>query len=534
MQLEALDDLPPRPGSFVEVQLGEAQDLPSLPPATVTFVARARAADGDLRMSGLLARDGDEAVGALFPVARACALTDAVGVATSFVPPDGAVFASSLRHTALAGGVGADGVARSDVLVLDGVRAEVHRLGLRRRRAGAAVVVTDDAVLVLGGEAEGTAWEDGERLELSTRPPSLRGDPLRLSEPRAHAGAVQLASGKVLLVGGGRGAGLLRAMELLDPDKGTASTLDVAALTVGRLDPVVVRLATGEVLVLGGRDAAGAAVADLERISADARTSERTALAARPLVTAMALPSGPALVVRGAPGDAQWEASLVGADGAIEALAPVDAGGAAPVLVPGTDGAPFLWDGTLRRYDPWKGRFVASDVPVLARPWSLGQGALGFVGPGGLSGARFDVRHRLTADETLGLGSTAHLAPHPRTVQALRTGLVLPGGARVAITDTDYGAFHLTVSVAGFRELPAIELRTPLGGLVVRIAEDGACRTPTAEGNALEVVRAVDGTLILRIGDTQTVCAAPAGRVAVSLVAPGREAVVRGLTLRRG
>jgi len=532
VQLEALDDATPRAASFVEVRPDVGQDLPDLPATAALFLARARGSDGEIRAHGLLARAGDEAVGALFPVDRACGLSSEAGGANTLVPALGAVVAGSLRQTVVVGGVTADGVARADLLVLDGVRGEVFRLGMRRRRSAPAVAFVGDRVVVAGGEADGAVWEDAEVVDLAPRPP-LFADALALSEPRTHASAVVLASGGVLLVGGGRGATLSRALEVIDPSLRTTTTLDLASLSRGRLDPVVLRLATGEILVTGGSDAAGTPVADVEILSADARTSARFDAAPTPWVTGYALPSGAALLVRGEPLGKQWQVTLLRADGSTEALAPVDAGPSRPQLVAATDGAPFLFDGSLRRYDPWTGRFVSTVVATTATPLPLGQGALAFATPSGLTAQRFDLRHRLASDETLGLGSTQHLVPDPLTVLSNRTGLVLPGRARVAVADTDYGALHLRVAVGGFRELPAVELRTPLGALVARIAEDGACRYPTADGDALEIDRAADGALTLRIGSAESRCVAPPGRVLVTLVAQGRDAVVRGFTLRR-
>lgn len=532
VQLEALDDATPGPASFVEVRPDVGQDLPDLPATAALFLARARSSDGEIRAHGLLARAGDEAVGALFPVDRVCGLSAESGGANTLVPPLGAVVAGSLRQTLIVGGVSTDGVARADVLVLDGVRGEVFRLGMRRRRSSPAVAFVGDRAIVAGGEADGAVWEDAEIVDLGSRPPAMT-DALALSEPRSHATAVVLGGGGVLLVGGGRGTTLSRALEVIDPGLRTTTTLDLASLSRGRLDPVVVRLATGEIAVAGGTDASGAPVPDVELLSADARTSARLDVAATTWITGYALPSGAALLVRGEPLAKQWQAALLRADGSLEALAPVDAGPSRPVLVAATDGAPFLWDGALRRYDPWAGRFVATTIASSASPLPLGQGALAFASPTGLTALRFDLRHRLASDETLGLGSTQHLVPDPLTVLSNRTGLVLPGRARVAVADTDYGTLHLRVAVGGFRELPAIELRTPLGVLVARIAEDGACRYPTAEGDALDVDRAADGSLTLRIGTAEARCTAPPGRVLVTLVAQGRDAVVRGFTLRR-
>lgn len=489
------------------------------------------------------------ASGPLFRVGRACALLGESGPARVPALPSPSVGASD-AWVILAGGLEPSGVARSDVVTIDARAARATRTGLRRRRAGATVLVFDDGAAIAGGASDGAPWEDAEWVDLATTPPSIATgtSTIALAEPRAMAAGVRLASGEGLLVGGVGPRGPLSTLEAIDPIRRAVRTLDLARLARPRRSPVAVRLSTGPVVVLGGYDEAGAPVPDVEVF--DASAAQRIAvlpLAARAHLTATALPSGAALVVRAEEGGA-LEPVLVRVDG-VEPL-PTRAGGAAPpVLVRGTDGAPFLWNGSFHRYDPWSGTFREASLPASFTPASsvdplpLADGALAVArdADGGatheLAAVRYDVRTQWVVDpEPLGLGSTAHLVPDRLDVRVGREGLVLSPGSRVAVADATYGAFTARLGASG-RALPALELRTPAGALVARVDDDGACRWPAGLSDAAEVSRSAAGAIVVRVGDATTTCTPLVqgdARVTLSLVAGPREARVRGLTITRG
>src|SRR6266508_2162981 len=74
-------------------------------------------------------------------------------------------------------------------------------------------------------------------------------------ERRAHS-STQLADGRVLIVGGENGAGLINQSEIFDPSAGTFSV--GGNLSSPRADHSATRLADGRVLVAGGRSTTGA------------------------------------------------------------------------------------------------------------------------------------------------------------------------------------------------------------------------------------------------------------------------------------
>ncbi|MGZ3449317.1 MAG: hypothetical protein ACXVEF_06940 [Polyangiales bacterium] len=541
LDLEALDDGPARPGSFAEVALDRPEDLPTIPSETRAFAVHGKGRDGSVTALGLLDVTGGRARGPLFPVDRACGLIDASGAPAPDITP---IFGASIAHggdrTVLAGGRGEDGAARSDLLVVDGRTGSVTRTGLRRRRAGAAVFVLGDRAIVAGGDGDSALWDDAETLDLASD--SLASGPsIGLSEPRADAGAVVLSSGLGLLVGGRGQKGAIGTLEIVDPNKPIGSTLDLGHLAKPRIAPVVVRLSTGHVAVLGGHDAAGP-VADIELFEPSARSAAIVPFAAAEQLDAIALPSGAMLVVSSS-GAGKTALTLVRLDG-IESLGTIPSGTRAPRLLAGTDGAPFLFDGTFRRYDPWTFTFATSPLPLEPHlrtdPFVLDSGLVGALHPvsGGLAwtATRYDVRSSLVVDaETLGLGATAHLCPDRTGARVDRDGLVLPPSARVAVTDATFRGVSVRAFARG-RELPAIELRTPLGELVVRVDEDGACAYPKGDGDFAELVRENDGTISVTIGDAKTVCTPVLTtnvRVAVSLVAGTREARMRGVAVSR-
>lgn len=545
VELEALDDRRPRATSFVEVPLGEPRELPGLPADARAFVARAHATDGRLVAWGVLNVEDDAARGPLFPLGVACRLLDAQAQPVSFPPMVAPSRGSDGTTTAFAGGREADGQARADLVLVDPRR--VVRLGMRRRRAQATVVIVGDRVIVAGGEASSALWEDAEVIVAGTLAP----DPLLLAEPRAEAAGVALPSGEACLVGGRGLRGALRTLEALDPSRRVSRSIDLASLARPRIAPVALRFATGELAVFGGRDDAGQPVPDVEVF--DPTATRRLAVLPLPAYTALegvALSSGALLAVGR---DASGVVALLLRPDGVESL-PRPAVTGAPHLVPGTDGAPLLVADVAARYEPFTGTFAAMALPALVDPataFPYGPGAFAWLGAAADGAAtvralRFDVRTPWVSDpESLGLGSTDHLVPDRLGVTVGREGLVLPPGARVAVADATYGAFSLRLGAAG-RELPDLELRDARGGLVALVtlvtpgagpavaAGEAACSWPIDTSAADTTLTRRAGELFLRAGAAERRCAAPEGRVTLTLVARTGEARVRGLTIERG
>jgi len=536
LELEALDDASPRASSFVEVPIDRATDAATLPSDASSFIARGRTRGGSVVALGVLAvRDG-RAHGPLFRVGTACALRSVAGARASFPRLLSPAIATSSRFVVLAGGADGDGAARSDAIVIDGERGVATRLGLRRRRVGAAVAIVDGLAVVAGGAAGTELWEDAELVALDRS--EVLADPVRLAERRADAAAVALPTREVLLVGGRGPSGGLRTMEVIDPSKPNARTIDLASLSRPRRAPIALRLTTGELLVVGGVDDDGAPINDVEIF--DASASKRLAvlpfIALRD-VSAVALPSGAALVVTNDATTAS--AALIRAD-AIESL-PTPPGGR---LVPATDGAPFLYDGTFHRFEPFAGTFASVATPAnfsadkTLAPFGFADGVLGLARSEGdelvIRALRYDARPPLVVDAaTLGLGSTAHLSPDRGGVTVLREGLVMPPRARVAVTDATYLGMSMRLLATG-RDRPGIELRAEDGAVVALITEASACSWPAADENASEIIRERNGELILRVGAAERRCGnVGTARVMLTLVADAAGARVRGLTVSR-
>jgi hypothetical protein len=445
--------------------------------------------------------------------------------------------AASARFGVLAGGRDPDGSARSDAIVVDSETGTATRVGLRRRRSGAATAITGSTAIVAGGAAGSELWEDAEVVALDRN--EVRAEPIRLAEKRADAAAVTLSSGEVLVVGGRGTAGATATIEALHPSRPIARTLDLASLSRPRTSPIALRLVTGEILVLGGHDGTGKPVDDIDVFDATAAKRLTTlALVRGASISAIALPSGAALVVTG--DDTSSSASLVRADG-VEALPPPSKFGR---LIAATDGAPFLFDGAFHRFDPLAGTFGEVSMPAnLALDPSLepfGPGAGVLVVPR-IEGAglvvralRYDARPALVSDAaTLGLGSTAHLSADRPGPSVGRDGLVIPARARVAITDATYLGVALRIAATG-RDRPAIELRAEDGTVVARVDDIGPCAWPAADANPSEIIRERDGSFIVRVGAAERRCASTgSARVAITLVAGTAEARVRGVTVTR-
>jgi hypothetical protein len=127
-------------------------------------------------------------------------------------------------------------------------------------------------VLVAGGRDEGgTPRADLELLDPD--PAALSGTEavtIRMPFPRADFTATALPSGKVLVVGGDSGAGVVGSVDLFDPGDGTSTgsawePAALPALSTPRAGHTATLLGDGTVLVVGGRDAGGAPVAAAER-----------------------------------------------------------------------------------------------------------------------------------------------------------------------------------------------------------------------------------------------------------------------------
>ncbi|MDP9001282.1 MAG: hypothetical protein M3O46_14365 [Myxococcota bacterium] len=332
-------------------------------------------------------------------------------------------------------------------------------VGLSASRTRSSVTAFGDGALVAGGVSDGTVLATAVVYQ-----PSLDGfdqqRPIEIGNARADQGAVVLATGETLLIGGvgADGRTPLASMEIVDPVTRTVRTERVAELSVARRAPIAIRLVSGEILVAAGFDASDSPVPTLEWFAADGTRSPRRP---RDLVTGAArafapLDGGGALAVISAPPNAPVDFQnvwIIDADGALEAATPVQGTLTAPVLFGRAGGAPVLWTGDRwLRWQPWTGAFTALDVldNVSARisdaTCSPEAGLALWLAADvpKLNALRFDVRTEYAPlPHPLLVNDVVETAPDRLPTPGVlafdeSSGLVLGPGASVFVTDRTY------------------------------------------------------------------------------------------------
>lgn len=492
---EPLRERPPIASVFLR-DVGKRMD--ALPRETRALVVDVSQNDVDWRGIADVPTTGPINV-LVWPGARTCRLTRDVERRTDTTL---GVFG---RHFMVAGGRSIDNQQVPHTYVGDLTTGAIERLafGLNTRRSWPTITAfrapneTEAAsALVAGGEdpdsrvALGTA----EIYVPNVGAPSDVGDfdrqRIDLSEPRTRHGAVVLATGETLLVGGAGTAGVLRSMEIVDPSTRRPRTAGVQLLEVARRDPTVLRLASGEILVAGGVDGTGAPVAKLEWFAPDASRASRRSI---DLVTGreraiVPLDAGGALAVilpaEGAPNFTSFPTVwVIGADGTLEPGTPIDPTTLDLVrLFVGADGAPILWTGRRwLRWSPWLARFQ----PIAGSP-ETGPRAPGIDGPAAsgdsglalwlddredlgmsVTGFRFATRTRYdVVPKPLLVSNLDQLAPDRLpTENTIRfepeRGLVLGDRASAFVTDVTFADFDAEVDVTAAP--PSLVLRLDSG-----------------------------------------------------------------------
>ena len=394
------------------------------------------------------------------------------------------------HHVIVTGGRALGGGQVPNTYVGDLTTGAIERLGfgLSTRRVNPTVtafhVASDppglSSALVAGGEdpdsgipiatAEVYVPKAGAASDVGDIDPTH----IELAEARTEHGAVTLATGETLLVGGRGAGGILRTMEIIDPVSRRPRTQGVALLEAPRRKPDVIRLATGEILVSGGIDASGAPVGRLEWFTPDAsRASKRSLdLASGAARSVVALDSGGALVVIKPPVPAPAAFSTVAilsSEGAFDFATSIDPASLGNLrLFPGAGGAPVLWTGSKwLRWVPWSNAFedlpnAPGTGPALT---SIANGDRGLAlwledrGPGGLevSGFRFAARTQYDAvPKALLVTAPEPLVPDRLTVTPdgarLRfdtaLGLVMTANATAFLPDLTFADFDLDVDVS--------------------------------------------------------------------------------------
>jgi hypothetical protein len=365
----ALGDFePPAPPATGHLLAATGEALPEVYDQTRALFVTARQSNRGWEGVAPVAAAGDVDV-LVLPTLASCPLSASVGQRTgSTVAPIGD------ERVLVVGGTGKTTpptyVARLDT-------GEVERLDgasdLLNVRTGATVTPFAGGAIVAGGMQGNSPLDTAEVYSAAAG--GFDHQPFPLTRKRTQHGAVVLASGQTLLVGGRNDTdGLLLAMEIVDPVQRKAYVEGVGNLAFGRVDPTVLRLASGEILVAGGFALNGMPIETLEWFEADGTPSAKQSppLAQGPLRSFLSLEAGGALAVVTPPAGADssfqnvW---VIDATGALEAATPVTGALTNPVLFGGAGGAPILWTGDRwLRWQPYAGSFgvagVLDDVPA--------------------------------------------------------------------------------------------------------------------------------------------------------------------------
>ena len=433
------------------------------------------------------------------------------------------------HHVLIVGGGPSMSVPHSFVADLTTGRVVQLQFGLKTIRENPTVTAFGDGALVAGGNNPDTKAPIDTAEVYQAAVGDFSATTIVLSQPRANHGAVVLANGKTLLVGGSDSSGLpLRTMEIVDPKEGRVFTQGVELLEVPRLNPTVLRLASGEILVAGGFTPGGTQiggssapvpVSRLEWLTPDASGHSKPSrdLVARRNRGFVALDAGGALAVV-APdttdvADSNFQTTwVISGEGALEPGEPIPGLKNSPLaLFRGTSGQPMLFTGAhWLRYEPWFGAFLTlEDAPHDGPPLGLGpstQVPLATVGVSpdrGLAmwlangddaaqhifGYRFGTMHPFAdIPRTLLTQNASYFALDraPSDISRFNpaTGLKLATGATAMLTDVTFASFALDLSSPS-GAAPLVLLRDDAGNEV----EIGGAACPLLVGSHVHVER---------------------------------------------
>lgn len=460
-----------------------------------------------------------------FPTAHTCPLSVPVERA------DATLGAFDDHHVLIVGGGRGMQVPHSFVADLTTGFIVQLPFGLKTSREKPTITAFGDGALVAGGNNPDTKApiDTAEVYENNAPAFDFSITPIALSQPRANHGAVVLANGKTLLVGGTDSSGLpLRTMEIVDPKERRVFTQGVELLEVARMNPVVLRLASGEILVAGGftpggtqlgSSAAPIPVARLEWLTPDASAHSKPSrdLVARRNRGFVALDAGGALAVVAPDStdvtDSNFQTTwLISGEGALEPGEPIPGLKNSPLaLFRGTAGSPMLYTGAhWLRYEPWFGAFLtvdqapsdgpplglgpSADTPLAAVGVSPDAGLAMWLGNGGdarphLFGYRFGTMHPFAdIPKTLLTQNASYFAPDRAPSDISRfdpaAGLKLATGATAMLTDVTFAAFSLDLSSPS-GAAPLVLLRDDAGSEV----EIGGAACPLLVGSRIHVER---------------------------------------------
>lgn len=598
LELQALGDFAASNDSAELLRLDQRGAALKFPVATQAAVARVD--DGAVAFTGYGERRENGLDLLLWPELSSCEIWRRDGThgypgrhggqALGYSPQSGVVLAAGgadpLVSDAIVGALSFH-VATGAIQTLDSSDEGV----LGQPRAFATTTPFGDRLLVAGGEAPVFGVPEKDIAPIGTAElfdPTLGrfvGEPIELRSTRTHHAAVALDDGRTLLVGGRSRVGATDIaqyqLEIVDPASGRAS---VAEAIAARIDPRALRLSDGRIFVGGGVGLDGTLTEPVaEWLTADAqldRTQLSKEVAPRFDRAFVATIGGGALAVGGCedrpattsedaaacascshgcpPLSGEFDAWWIDREGAAEAVSLVGIWAPRPILLPGSDGRPWLVASAaaapdiprLFRFDPWTQRFEPARVPDsvqlpkpgMPQPLALDPDAFVWMDDDGaagqLIGLRLGTRNRFTQDLSLVLFSDPvatrplHLVPERPIGQDVSYNgrLTLSGPVTIRVADTDYGDVTIKLHLAS-GEPPRVRLGiATLGG--------AECPWPAGaeRGGDFElptVVRQGNRAQLQFHGGTQA-CPVESGRLELGVLAGDGVSVIQQLDVLRG
>jgi hypothetical protein len=390
IQLDALGDFEPSIRTSESV-VDDAKGV-DLPFPLDTRGVEALAELGQNRWTGVGLAEGSDIRISLWPVEAGCALwkpsatengfpLDAVGTSLGYSPDQRMllVYGSSYQL----------GDPRALVIDVDTGVAEPIAPSETPIEFSTITAFGKDKLLIAGGsDPRGDTVPGDTALVFDTKTRTFEAEKIGLKRVRSRHGAVVLATGETLLVGGldanQKASVALETVSPTVPKTLAASDKDLFTLAVPRVSPFVLKLSDDTIFVAGGRASLApdaAPVTTLEYLSPDAKQSlrliDKTSLGSIRLGRLHAftqLPGGAVLAVglclakggnecENDPEHRNRSYAWIRPDGEIhvfQTLLPPKT--TSMHLVPGSDGAPWLFAKTLvedawRRFDLWSGTF---------------------------------------------------------------------------------------------------------------------------------------------------------------------------------
>ncbi|MET0790806.1 MAG: hypothetical protein ABW061_04740, partial [Polyangiaceae bacterium] len=601
LDLKALGDFPATPNTSETLSFSAENVRLGLPLDTLALEASALPDFSDETFIGFGARASEQLELVLWPRGRACDLFDG-GSYPDQLGGQALGYGSSSGLLMVAGSNQSDSPSVVGALTFDTRSGESQVVDPRVRsvlsvaRAFATISDFGPKLLVAGGENslfESAPLNDSaEVYDPSSQ--SFESELLKLAVPRAHHAALSLLSGEVALLGGlGPDTAASSYVEVVTPSTHGSKLVD--NLWLARNAPTALRLSDGRVFVGGGTDRSGHPVAGLEWRDPDATLrllapfDGSIELSPRFDRAFAALPGGAVLAVGGcedrepsagedcsswcahgcppepdARTGQRFDAYWISPEGSVSAL-DFPLGAAQPVLLPGSDGRPWLVASDsdaqgqpaasrrrLYRFDPWQQAFERAPVDLaldeaqsVPQFVAIGSDAFAWLDQRAanpvLHGVRLGTRSAFSNDTNLieerdaeDVTRPAHLAPdHPpgdwlsydsvNASLSFATRDASAGSACVWLTDAEFADFSaeivVTSSTAPSLRLGALWLSDPASP-----NRDDVCALPALgdeQSGTLSVTRR-GSRLTVNLGGALSECTVSEERMALGVCASDR------------